>query len=114
MVSQWQRAAWSSPATLQSLAPGRVRGDLDLWHGVTPPLGLADLRHRQFALRLVEPVDEQHPVQVVGLMLYAAGQLARPLQRDRLPVHVEALRDHAVGTGRRVDQTGEGQAAFVV
>ena len=67
-----------------------------------------------FAGDRVEPVDEQHAVQVIGLMLDAAGQLTGALQGDRLPVHVEALGHHAVGPLGGEDEAGEGQAALVV
>ena len=53
------------------------------------PLRLADRLHRGLAGRGVEPVDEQDAVEVVGLVLDAAGQLLGALDDDRLAVHVE-------------------------
>ena len=41
------------------------------------PLGLADRLHRGLALLGVEPVDEDDAVEVVGLVLDAAGQPLR-------------------------------------
>src|SRR5579875_3995570 len=62
------------------LALRAVRRNLDLPQRVAPPLGLADGLHGQLALLVVQPVDEQHAVQVVGLVLDAAGQLLGALQ----------------------------------
>src|SRR6201985_2744823 len=53
---------------------GGVRRDLDLRDGHARPLGLADGLHRELALLLVEPVDEQDAVEVIRLMLDAAGE----------------------------------------
>src|SRR5215831_17802326 len=64
----------------ERLAPGGMRGNLHLRRGLTPPVGLADLLHRQLALHRVQPVDEQHAVQVVGLVLDAPCELPGPLQ----------------------------------
>ena len=91
-------------------APSRrsACGETLTWHGLTPPLGLADLLDRQLALLRVEPVDEQHAVEMIGLVLDAAGELAGALQRDRLAVHVEAFGDHAVGAAGR-DRPGRGR-----
>ena len=84
---------------LQSLPVGRVRENLNVGgRRQAAPLGLADLLHRELALLAVQPVDEQHAVQVVGLVLEAAGQQVGALEGDRLAVHVEARR-HAAPPG---------------
>src|SRR5712691_9555669 len=72
---------------------GGVRGDPDLRDGVAVPFGFADGLHGQLALLLAHPVDEQDAVQVVGLVLHAAGEQLGALDRDRLTMHVEALSD---------------------
>ena len=41
------------------------------------------------AVTALEAIDEQHAVQVVGLVLDGPGQQVRPLDRHRLAVHVE-------------------------
>ncbi len=76
------------------------------------PLGLADRLHRRLALLGVEPVDEDDPVEVVGLVLDAARQPLRALDGDRVAVHVEALGDDAVRAQAVVGQSGQRQAAF--
>src|SRR5216684_1918774 len=60
---------------LAGLSAGRVRRGPDLRHGLAPPLGLADSPVGQLALLRVEPVDEQHAVEMVGLVLHATRQL---------------------------------------
>jgi hypothetical protein len=74
----------------------------------------ADRLIGQLALLRVEPVDEQHPVEMIRLVLHAAGQLPRALDGDRFAIHVEALGHRAEGAQRREGQAGEGQAALVV
>src|SRR5437764_11253739 len=59
-------------SALVGLAAGRVRRHLHLLERVAPPFGLADRLHGELALLGIEPVDEQHAVQVVGLVLHAA------------------------------------------
>jgi hypothetical protein len=88
--------------------------------GLTLIVGLA--RSAQGASRIariasrrtsgVEPVDEQHAVEVVGLVLHAASEVCGALDRDRVAVHVLAV-GHDVGLAPAVEgQTGNGQAAF--
>src|SRR3954451_10491373 len=98
----------------EGLAPGLVRRDAHPRDRVAPPLGLADGLHRRLALAGVHPVDEQHAVQVVGLVLDAAGEQFGALDGHRVAVHVEPLGHHAPGPLDRVDQAGERQAALVV
>src|SRR6185437_4630341 len=93
---------------------GGVRRDLDLRGGHARPLGLADGLHRELALLLVEPVDEQDAVEVIRLVLDAAGEELGALERDRVAVHVEAGRDHPGRAGGGELQAGQRQAAFVV
>src|SRR5215469_13121598 len=100
--------------TSERLAPGAVRRDLDLRGRLPEPLRLTDLLHRQLPGDRVEPVDEQHAVQVIRLMLHAPGQVTGALQGDRLPVHIEALGYHAVGPFGGEGETGERQAPLVV
>ena len=59
------------------------------------PLGLADRLLGGLAGLVVEPVDEEHAVEVVGLVLDGAGEQLGALDRDRLAVHVEPLGDDA-------------------
>ncbi len=76
------------------------------------PLRLPDLPHRGLAGLGVQPVDEQHPVEVVGLVLDRPGEQLGALDRHRLAVHVEALGDHRQGALAVVGQLGKGQAAL--
>src|SRR3954470_14970693 len=99
-------------ADLEREAPGGVRRQLDVQRGLTRPLGLADGFHRQLALLAFEPVDEEDAVQVIGLVLHAAGQQLGALDRDGFTVHVRSFGDHAPGPLGREREAGKGQAAF--
>src|ERR1700733_8966769 len=101
-------------ARLEGPAEGLVRGQLPLRNGVAPPFRLADRLHRLLTLLGVHPVDEQDPVQVVGLVLDAAREQFRALDGDRLAVHIEALGHDPPRPLDRVHQAGERQAALVV
>src|SRR4051794_271321 len=76
---------------LQRLAEGGVRARLDHRGLGAGPVGLADRLHGELALLAVHAVDEQDAVEVVGLVLDAAGQQLRSLEHDRLAEHVLAL-----------------------
>src|SRR5215469_12624835 len=80
----------------------------------TGPLRIPDGLHRELALLLVEPVDEQDAVEVVGLVLYAAGEQLAALDRHRVAVHVEPGSDDPWRARRREHQAGQGQAGLVV
>src|ERR1022692_2785504 len=99
---------------LAGLAVHGMRRSLHCRHWLAPPLGGADLLHGQFPLGRVEPVDEKHAVEMIGLVLHAAGEVPGTLQRDRLAMHVESLRHHPQGSLGRVGETGKGQAALVI
>ena len=77
------------------------------------PLGLADRLERGLAGLPVEPVDEQDPVEVVGLVLHAAGQQVAALDGHRLAVHVLALGHHPQGPPGVEVEAREGQAALL-
>src|ERR1700744_1321721 len=98
----------------ERLAESRMGRAAQLGHGHPGPLGLADGLHGQLLLLWVQPVDEQHAVQVIGLVLEAAGHPLGALQRDRVPVHVEPLGHRAPGPFGREGQAGERQAALLV
>jgi hypothetical protein len=76
------------------------------------PLGLADRLHRGAACLPIEAVDEQDPVEVVGLVLDRAGEEVRALDDDRLAVHVEPVGDDAAGPEAVDREPGQGQAAL--
>src|SRR5204863_523249 len=57
------------------------------------PRGLADGEHRGLLGLGVEPVDEQHAVEVVDLVLHAPGEQVATLDGHRVAVHVLAVRD---------------------
>ena len=73
--------------------PGPCGLTLTTGRPVAVPLGRADLLHRPLAGVGVEPVEEQHAVEVVGLVLHAAGHQAGADDLQRVAVLVEALRD---------------------
>ena len=79
-----RRCRWVVRRDLAPAGPGRPH------HSASRIAFIASLRCFR-----VEPVDEQDAVQVVGLVLDAAGQQLGALERHRLAVHVEALGDHA-------------------
>src|SRR5262245_44873331 len=54
---------------LQRLTERRMRRRLDHGQRLAEPLGLSYRLHRELALLRVEPVDEQHAIQMVGLVL---------------------------------------------
>src|ERR1700691_4985126 len=93
---------------------GRVRRDLDLRDGLAVPLGFPDGLHRELALLPVQPVDEQDAVQVVGLVLHAAGAQFGAVDRDRVAEHVEPGGDDTRRARGRVLQTRQRQAPLVV
>src|SRR5215475_7474514 len=68
----------------------RVRRDPDLRDRLSGPFGFPDGLHRELALFGVQPVDEQDAVEVVGLVLDAAGEQFAALDAHRVAVHVEA------------------------
>src|SRR5690606_5838231 len=72
----------------------RMRIFLDHRHVAVEPLRAADLPQRLLAGLLVQPIDEQHTVQVVGFVLDAPGEQVRSLDLHRLAVHVPAPGDH--------------------
>ena len=76
------------------------------------PLGLADHLHGLLAVWRVEAVEEQHPVEVVGLVLDGTGQQVGALDGDRLAVHVEAAGDHGQRALAVDGQAGDRQAAL--
>ena len=61
------------------------------------------------AFLAVEAVDVEDPVEVVGLVLEAAGEQAGPPVLHRVPVHVGAADDGLGGARRVVAQPGHGQ-----
>src|SRR4029453_231428 len=72
-------------------AKGGVRRDLDGGRLLAGPIGLADLLEGLLATRAVQPVDEQHPVQVICLVLDTAGEQVAAFYDDRVAVLVEPL-----------------------
>jgi hypothetical protein len=46
-----------------------VRAEPDVAHGVAEPVGLLDPAHRLGARSWIQPVEEEDPVEVVGLVL---------------------------------------------
>jgi hypothetical protein len=91
-----------------------VRRDLYLRERVAVPLCLPDGLHRELALLLIHPVNEQDAIQVVGLMLDAPGEQFGALDHDRLAVHVEALSDGARRPRGRELEAGQREAAFLI
>src|SRR5512144_1511618 len=83
------------PRALQRPAEGGVRALLDDGGRLPGPLRLPDRLERELALVAVHAVDEEDPVEVVGLVLDRAGEQLAALDRDRLPVQVESLGDDA-------------------
>src|SRR5690625_1965913 len=74
---------------------------------------LADGLHRLLALRPVEAVDIEHAVEVVHLVLEAAGHELLPLDDDLLAVEVDPLDAGVPGALGGEPQAGDGQAALV-
>src|SRR3712207_6630465 len=77
------------------------------------PLRLADRPHRALAGLRVEPLDEEHPVEVVGLVLDRAGQQVGPLHHERLSVHVEAAGDDLTGSTAVEREVRDREAALL-
>src|SRR5918992_4828402 len=106
-----------TPGSLQGLVgldgevrPVQVGGEaLDL----EVELALAPLLEGPLAVAPGQPLDEQHPVQVVDLVLHAAGQQPFPGHLQRLAAHV--LGGHGDGHGPLADvvEAGERQAALL-
>ena len=63
-------------------------------------------------LPVVEPVDVERAVEVVVLVLHAAGEPAGRVELDPVPVDVEADDVRAVGALEREGLAGHGQAAL--
>src|ERR1700722_12480041 len=86
-----------------------MRGDLHR----PAPVCLPDLPHRPLPGGLIHPVDEEHAVEVVGLVLQAAGEdlAAHPL--NRVPAVGEAARHRVQPPLDVVVDAGEGQAALL-
>src|SRR5690349_8751107 len=88
---EWRVAGpGGSARRLAEQAADRVRADLDHRGGQPSPVRLADGAHRLLPGRGVHPVDEQHAVQVVGLVLQAAGELVVADDPDLAAIGVEA------------------------
>src|ERR687898_3525441 len=106
-----------TPGPLQGLVgldgevrPVQVGGDaLDL----EVELALAPLLEGPLAVAPGQPLDEQHPVQVVDLMLHAAGQHPLAVHSQRLAAHVDGLDADLHGPLAGVVDAGEGQAALL-
>jgi hypothetical protein len=60
----------------------------------------------------VEPVDEQHAVEVVGLVLDARASRSLPATGDRVAVDVLAVRDDVLLAHAVEGQVGQRQAAL--
>jgi hypothetical protein len=71
-----------------------VRAEFHRWGREVVPFGIADRPHGGLAPLTVHAVDEQHAVEVIGLVLQAAGQVAGADHLDRIAVGGIALRDH--------------------
>ena len=80
--------------------------------GGVGPLGLPDRLERGLLGLGVEPVDEQHAVEVVGLVLDAAGEQVAALDRDRVAVDVLAVRDDVLLAHAVEGEVGQRQAAL--
>src|SRR5580693_849094 len=70
----------------------RVRADPDIGQRQPGPLRRPDVPHRLLARGGIHPVDEQHPVQMIGLMLQAPGKLPVPGHLNGPAVAVEPRR----------------------
>src|SRR5207244_3788057 len=77
-------------------------------------LALADGRPGLAALRVAQPIDEQLPVDVVGLVLEDPRQQPLPLHGDGVPVHVLPLQPGPHGSLRWEVQAGDRQAPLIV
>ena len=74
-----------------------MRADLDSRCRLAVPLGFANEAQCLHAGPWGEPIDEDDPVEVIGLMLNATGEQVTARNHQRLPVHVHALGHEAVG-----------------
>src|SRR5690606_13659258 len=74
---------------------------------------LADGAHGLLPLRLLQTVDVEHAVEVVDLVLEAAGHELLALDYDGLAVEVDALDAGVPGALRGEPQPRHGQAALV-
>src|SRR5260370_9079642 len=88
--------AKTSRIGLQPLAVGEIGRNLHCGNLLAPPVGRPDPPHRQLALVGIETVNEQHAIQMIGLVLHAPREHSAPLKGDRLAVHVETLGDDPV------------------
>jgi len=90
------------------VTPGRPPGPcgLSLTTGGESPYHSAaqDLFHRELAGGGVEPIEEQHPVEMVGLVLNAARHHPGPDDLHRIAELIEPLRDHVLPALRVVVQ----------
>ena len=93
-------------------AEQRVRAHLDHRRGLADPLGLPDRRHAPPSGLGVEPVDEEDAVEVVGLVLEAAGQWRCPRSATGSPYMFSPCA--TTRSRREVEgQAGQRQAALV-
>ncbi len=90
-----------------------MRADFDLSRMLTVPLRRADGPQSFAAGIAVEAVDEQHAVEMVGLMLDAARHHLAALDGDRLAVHVHALGDDVQVSLAVEVEAGNGQAPLL-
>src|ERR1700742_2979603 len=86
-----------------------MRGDL---HRRVPIRG-SDFPHSELPGGRVHPVDEQHAVQVVRLVLQAAGKYPGADDLDRVAAIGETAGDRVQPALHVVVDAGEGQAALV-
>jgi len=77
------------------------------------PVGLPDLLEGQLAGRAVEPVDEQHTVEVICLVLDTAGQQVAALHDHWVAELVEPLGHHPQCTLGVIGQAGQREAALL-
>ena len=75
---------------------------------------LADLLQGPSPCDRIEPVDEQDPVEVVGLVGKAPSQALGPLDAQRLTVLVEPLGDDATWSCQLVLEPRQRQASLGV
>src|ERR1700761_4696802 len=87
-----------------------MRGDLH-W---SPPVCFSDFPHSLLPCGRVHPVDEQHSVEVVGLVLQAAGEDLRPDDLDRVTAVGEAPGYRVEPPLHVVVDAGEGQAPLLI
>src|ERR1039457_5063035 len=60
---------------LAGLAVHGMRRSLHRRHRLSPPFSSTDLLHRQLPLSRVHPVDDEDAVEMIGLVLHAAGEM---------------------------------------